>query len=96
LLSRADLRADVGLDARQTAEAERAIADLYARAVAVRGKSGPEAIAARKAVAISVVATPNSAAARRSTCTLISGWLALMELSTSVTPGTERTICSTC
>ena len=50
LLSRADLRADVGLDARQTAEAERAIADLYARAVAVRGKAGPEAIAARKAI----------------------------------------------
>jgi hypothetical protein len=50
LLSRADLRADVGLDARQTAEVERAIADLYARAVAVRGKTGPEAIAARKAI----------------------------------------------
>jgi hypothetical protein len=50
LLSRPDIRADLGLDARQTAEADRAIAELYNRAAALRGKNGPEAIDARKAI----------------------------------------------
>lgn len=50
LLSRPDLRADVGLDARQSAEVERAIAGLYARAAVLRGRSDPAAIEARKAI----------------------------------------------
>ncbi len=50
LLSRADVRADLRLDARQIADAERAIAELHERAAALRGKSGPAAVAARRAI----------------------------------------------
>jgi hypothetical protein len=50
LLSRADIRADVGLDPRQTAELERAIAEHHARAAALRGKSGSSAVAARREI----------------------------------------------
>jgi hypothetical protein len=50
LLSRGDIRADVGLDPRQTADLEQAIADLHARAAALRGKTGPSVISARKAI----------------------------------------------
>lgn len=50
LLTRPDVRRDLGLDDRQTAEAGRAIAELHARAAAVRGKTGAEAVAARRAI----------------------------------------------
>jgi len=50
LLSRPDVRADLALDERQTAEAFRAIADLHARAGALKGRPDHEVIAARKAV----------------------------------------------
>ncbi|MGE3820202.1 MAG: hypothetical protein AB7I30_12350 [Isosphaeraceae bacterium] len=50
LLSRADVREDLGMSARQSADAEAAIADLYARAAQLRGKTGEEVLAGRKAV----------------------------------------------
>jgi hypothetical protein len=50
LLSRPDVRADVGLDAAQIAEAERALEELYAQAAALKGKSGPEALARKKSI----------------------------------------------
>ena len=50
LLSRPDVRADVGLDATQAADAERALTDLYVRALPLKGKTGPEADAARYAI----------------------------------------------
>ena len=50
LLSRPDVRADLGLNPAQTAEAQRAISELYAKAAALRGKTGAEAIAARRAI----------------------------------------------
>ncbi len=50
LLSRPDVRADLGLKPAQTAEARRAISELYAKAAALRGKTGDEAIAARRAI----------------------------------------------
>lgn len=50
LLSRPDVRADLGLDERQTADALRAIADLHARAAALRGRPDADAVAARRAV----------------------------------------------
>ena len=50
LLSRPDVRADLGLDPAQSAEARRAIAELHAKAAALRGKTGAEAIAARRAI----------------------------------------------
>jgi hypothetical protein len=50
LLSRPDVRADLGLNPAQTAEARRAISELHAKAAALRGKSGAEAIAARRAI----------------------------------------------
>ncbi len=50
LLSRPDVRADLGLNPAQTAEARRAISELYAKAASLRGKAGAEAIAARRAI----------------------------------------------
>ena len=50
LLSRPDVRADLGLNPAQTAEARRAISELHAKAAALRGKTGAEAITARRAI----------------------------------------------
>jgi len=50
LLSRPDVRADLRLDAPQTESAERVITELHARAEALKGKSGPQAVADRKAI----------------------------------------------
>jgi hypothetical protein len=50
LLSRPDVRADLGLTPQQADSAERAITDLYVRAAALRGKTGAEALQARKAI----------------------------------------------
>lgn len=50
LLCRPEIRAEVGLDPRQTAELEQAIAALHPRAAALRGQNGAAAIAARKAI----------------------------------------------
>ena len=50
LLTRSDVRADLALDERQTAEAFRAVADLHARAAALKGRPDHEVIAARKVV----------------------------------------------
>jgi hypothetical protein len=50
LLSRSDVRADVGLDAEQTADAERTLEKLYLQAEALKGKSGTEAVAGRRAI----------------------------------------------
>ena len=48
LFSRQDIREDVGLDAQQTADVERAIVELRARAAATRGLAGPALAAARR------------------------------------------------
>src|SRR4051794_10012696 len=50
LLSRPDVRADLGLSPEQSAEARHAISELHAKAAALRGKTGAEAIAARGAI----------------------------------------------
>jgi hypothetical protein len=50
LLSRADVRSELGLTAEQTASAKRTIRDLHVRAQALRGMSGPEIVAARGAI----------------------------------------------
>jgi hypothetical protein len=50
LLSRPDVRADLGLNPEQSAQALRAISELHAKAAALRGKTGSEAIAARRAI----------------------------------------------
>jgi hypothetical protein len=50
LLSRPDVRADVGLDPSQAADAERMLTDLYVKAAALRGKSGPEVLAGRRVI----------------------------------------------
>lgn len=50
LLSRADVRSDLGLSPEQAQRAEKAVTDMYVRAAAVKGKTGPQAIAARKAI----------------------------------------------
>jgi hypothetical protein len=51
LLSRPDVRADVGLDEAQAADAERVMTELYLRAIALRGKKNdPEVLAARAAI----------------------------------------------
>lgn len=50
LLSRPDVRADLNLTPAQTASAERTMADLYVKAMALRGKTGPEVLAARRAI----------------------------------------------
>jgi hypothetical protein len=50
LLSRPDVRAEVGLDASQAEDAGRTLARLYQDATALRGKSGPEILAGRRAI----------------------------------------------
>lgn len=50
LLSRADVRADLGLSVEQSAKAETALADLYVRGTAIRGQKGARAVAARRAI----------------------------------------------
>ena len=50
LLSRPDVRADLGLNPRLAEEAEMALSDLYVRAAALKGKSGAQAVAARQAI----------------------------------------------
>jgi hypothetical protein len=50
LLSRVDVRADVGLTEPQAASVHAAIAELHARASRLRGKVGDEAVSGRKAV----------------------------------------------
>ncbi len=50
LLGRPDVRVDLGLSPEQEARARDAIADLYARALASRGKVGREALAARREI----------------------------------------------
>ena len=50
LLSRPDVRADLGLSPEQGDKAESAIADLYVRAASIRGKKGSQAVAARRAI----------------------------------------------
>jgi hypothetical protein len=50
LLSRADVRADVGLDQAQIAEAGRALEELYAQAAELKGLSGPEVLARKKSI----------------------------------------------
>jgi hypothetical protein len=50
LLSRPDVQADLAMTPAQVAEAERAVAALHARASKIRGKTGEEALAARRAI----------------------------------------------
>jgi hypothetical protein len=50
LLSRPDVRDDLGLSSEQTHSAERAITELYVRAMALRGQSDDSALAARRAI----------------------------------------------
>ena len=50
LLSRPDVRADLSLDAKQTAEAEQVMAALHAKAAALKGKEGGEVKAARNRI----------------------------------------------
>jgi hypothetical protein len=50
LLSREDVRADVKLDAQQSADAEIAIRTLYARALAIKGMTGERALAERQKI----------------------------------------------
>ena len=50
LLSRPEIRDDLKIAPDQVAEIDRAIADLFARAAALKGKTGPAAIDGRKAV----------------------------------------------
>ncbi|GAC1470399.1 MAG: hypothetical protein NVSMB9_15480 [Isosphaeraceae bacterium] len=50
LLSRPDVREDLGLGTTLAEDAERALADLYIRARALKGQKGDRAVAARKAV----------------------------------------------
>lgn len=50
LLSRPDVRADLGLGPNQIEEAQYAIAALHAKAAALRGKSGPDVVKARERI----------------------------------------------
>ena len=50
LLSRPDVRSDLALDEDDHQAARRAILELYARAASLRGTSGAEAVAARRAI----------------------------------------------
>jgi hypothetical protein len=50
LLGRPDVKADVGLDGRLAAEAERAAAELSARAAALRDQADADVIAGRRAI----------------------------------------------
>jgi len=50
LLTRADVRADVGLTPEQSEAAERTLKQLQAKAAELRGKSGREVVSARRAI----------------------------------------------
>jgi hypothetical protein len=50
LLSREDVRADLGMTAKQAEEATKAATSLHAQALAIKGMKGPQAIAARKRI----------------------------------------------
>jgi hypothetical protein len=50
LLSRPDVRAEIGLDADQGADADRALSALYEQAVALRGQRGPDADNRKRAI----------------------------------------------
>lgn len=50
LLSRRDVQADLSMTAEQVADAARAIDDLRTRALQLRGKSGDDAVRARRAI----------------------------------------------
>lgn len=50
LLTRHDVQTDVGLSAEQIREVGVAVNDLWSRAAALRGKKGPQVIAAQKAI----------------------------------------------
>lgn len=50
LLSRPDVRAELAISPEQAEAVERAIAELLAQASSLRGRSGPDAVAARRAV----------------------------------------------
>jgi hypothetical protein len=50
LLSRADVRTDLALSPEQIASAERTMSELYVRAAAIKGKTGPSVLAARRAI----------------------------------------------
>jgi hypothetical protein len=50
LLSRPEIREDLGLTADVSQQVDKEIEDLYAKAAAIRGKTGAEAIAQRKLV----------------------------------------------
>jgi hypothetical protein len=50
LLSRADVRADVQLSREQTDSAERMLKELQGKAAALKGKSGPQVVAARREI----------------------------------------------
>jgi hypothetical protein len=54
LLSRPDVRADLGLVPKQAADAERMITDLFVKAVALRGKNGPDVVAARREIDVTM------------------------------------------
>ncbi len=54
LLSRPDVRADLGLVPKQAVDAERMITDLFVMAVALRGKNGPEVVAARREIDVAM------------------------------------------
>jgi hypothetical protein len=50
LLSRQDIQRELAITAEQAVAVERAIAELLAQAASLRGRSGPDAVAARRAV----------------------------------------------
>lgn len=50
LLSRADVRADIGLDEQQAGDVDKAIFDFVARAATARGAVGPALVEARRAI----------------------------------------------
>lgn len=54
LLSRGDVQRELGIDPTTAAAVADAIVDFYGRAAALRGRSGPEAVAARRALDESV------------------------------------------
>lgn len=50
LLSRPDVRAELALTPHQASSAEQTLAELHARAASLKGKTGPEVVAARRAI----------------------------------------------
>jgi hypothetical protein len=50
LLSRLDVRTEIGLDEAQTADAEKTLTKLYGQAATLKGKTGPEVLAGRRAI----------------------------------------------